>query len=102
MFSLWMEHTLLKSSHKMADVNIYTHSWLFFKMQCNNPPGLYTENPLTTILKNTRLPLPITSADIRFLHMTNPTITVFTFPKMNDPNRVRTTVPKSLKTATAA
>lgn len=60
------------------------------------------ENPFATILKNTRLPLPITSADILFHCMTNPTITVFTLPKINDPNRVQTTVPKSLKTATVA
>lgn len=48
------------------------------------------------------LPLPITSANIPLFHMTNPTITVFTLPKMNDPNRMWPTVPKSLKTAIAA
>lgn len=34
--------------------------------------------------------------------MTKPAITLFTLPKMNDPNRVRPAVPKSLKTAIAA
>ena len=34
--------------------------------------------------------------------MADPAITVFTLPKMNDPNRVRPAVPKSLRTAIAA
>lgn len=42
---------------------------------------------------------PITN---NLLHMANPTITVFTLPKITYPNRVRPAVPKSLRTATAA
>lgn len=78
---------------------------IFQVLHCNNPPSSIYGNTLTTTKKKyhtVTLPSAITSANIPLLHMTKPAITVFTLPRMNDPNRVRPAVPESLKTAAAA